>query len=215
MRQLDFFAYHGTDSESAWKIFSSKSFIPGEDRLDHWLGVGSYFYREDDLQAFHWADSKVRYYKSGDPSVLEVKICAPSDKVLHLDTRRGVKTLLDFATDLDANNVRIKLKDKEKYANRIFSMIKPEEAWAIIRTFPGKSPWNKDKNLKKLSFFHKGVPITYGVQGTQVCVKNNEAIDKESIQILPAYNKGKVKVTKSIKKGPIPNEAFNRPRTHS
>jgi len=58
--KIEFYAYHGTTLDAAASIVEERLFKPGETRLDHWLGLGTYFFREDYDQAEMWSNIKVR-----------------------------------------------------------------------------------------------------------------------------------------------------------
>lgn len=219
MKTIQFYAYHGTILEFANSIKNSKEFIPGEDREDHWLGIGSYFFREDLEQAKVWADLKVskhKKFKGHHSAVIEVLIKVAFDKVLNLDTISGINYLKVFLERLQKEGILLTLPSRgsgnksPELANKVFSLIDPNDKWIIIKTFPVNSKKiDLNKNLMALSFLHKDNLITYGQQGTQVCVKNNNAINKDSINI--SYRSHTNKGTfEKVKKEEISDEYFNK-----
>jgi hypothetical protein len=105
-----FCAYHGTTSHSANIIFTTRRFVLGVSRNDHWLGQGAYFYREDYEQAAEWARIKIANTPAlagESPSVIEVILEAPGFNFLNLDTRNGLFRLLGFLRQLEREGIVI------------------------------------------------------------------------------------------------------------
>ncbi|SEJ82469.1 hypothetical protein SAMN04488127_2926 [Bhargavaea ginsengi] len=200
MRDLDFYAYHGTSDTSAKKIVASQSFIIKGNRTNHWLGDGFYLYREDYKQASVWAQTKYRFRKNVKPTVLEARINAPFNKVLHLDTREGIESLARFLSHV-REEILFEPEEDKISAHFVFSMMDPEYVWAIIKTFTVQSrPIDENKRLKQLSFIHNEEEISYRLQGTQVCVKNSRAIVDSSIQEVAMDKQAKLTMTKKVVK---------------
>lgn len=190
MRITQFSAYHGTKKSYANKIVEIKEFLPNTTRDDHWLGEGSYFFKEDFEQAMMWARYRYKKFtgKEGDrPAVVEVLVQAPEDKVLNLDSRGGIEFLDKYIRHLaDEKNLDLRAFDdtlnKATLACFVFSSIDKDFKWVINRTFPVPSVYDKSAELDRLRFKHQDELISYGLQGAQVCVKNKEAIDASSIR---------------------------------
>lgn len=218
MRMIQFYGYHGTDATSAQLIYDSKVFIPGSTRSDHWLGFGSYFFRDDFDQAQIWSKNKVRLpeFKGEKPAVIEVNIIADSPKVLNLDSRAGLEYLVDFDRKITKDN-RLQLipksssaKKSAKVVNAILSLIDPLEKWIILKSFPITSHFDESPELQRMGFEYRANKISYGLQSSQVCVKNNEAIKSESITILEqGYTEKGVSSKKSVTKEMISDEYFD------
>lgn len=221
MKPVQFYAYHGTSSIIAKEITKTNNWNPKRGRNDHWLGHGSYFFREDYEQALSWARSRYRSnYQSGKsfPAVLEVKINIEGDHFLNLDSREGLKFLQDHIDDLTRKR-GILIEGQEELINTptlsclVFSAINKQLKWVILRTFPvHKSIYTDSPQLKKIGFEHAGELIQFGLQGPQVCVRNNEAI--KEISIKPSHQENafdKISVG-SIRRERIPNDLFRKQR---
>lgn len=201
MRDLDFYAYHGTSDTSAKKIVASQSFTIKGNRTNHWLGDGFYLYREDYNQALVWAQNKYRGRKNVKPSVLEARISAPFNKVLHLDTRNGIDSLARFLKGLQNDEqILFEPEDGKISAHFVFSLMEAEFVWAIIKTFTVQSRFDDIEGLNRLTFIHNEEEVTYRLQGTQVCVKNKEAIVENSIKEVSFSKTTKFKMTKQVVK---------------
>ncbi len=183
MKMINFEAYHGTSYTRARSIIEAGEFAPVKTRDDHWLGHGSYFFREDQEQASIWA--KNRYQE--EPAVIGVNVEIPQERYLNLDSRAGVRFLIDHLKELKKQGLQIEGEDIKlkgpAIACLVFSAIDKELKWVIFKTFPVKSRrFDNDQNLKSLSFKHKGVLMSFGLQGPQVCVRNNEAIKNMNME---------------------------------
>lgn len=219
MHTIGFYAYHGTSVANAKKIVEKQMFILGKNRHDHWLGYGAYFFREDYEQAKMWIDFKLRNnksYRGESPAVVKAIVQYSCEKILNLDTRLGMQELVDFLQRLKAEGVLIKgrfksiKKQTAEYVCAIFSLIPFDEKWVIIRTFgvPSKA-FDGDENLSNLEFVNKDNRITFGLQGTQVCVRNQDSLKAGSIQMCEEANNIK-RTIRFIKEGSISDEYFNR-----
>lgn len=177
MRPIQFFAYHGTSKEYADSILESNQMKPGITRDDHWLGKGSYFFREDYLQAKIWAEVNPNLSKP--KTVIEVELSADFDKVLHLDTRKGIMDLKNYVNYLiQSEGIEFFEENKNtiKLVHFVFSSISESTTWFIIRTFDTPAKVDDELGLTFLSFLHKKKIHIFNQHGPQVCLRNNNAI---------------------------------------
>lgn len=213
MRPVQFYAYHGTSLSKAKKIEKEKEFLPGQARDDHWLGYGSYFFREDMEQAAVWASFR---YKNQKPAVLEANIQIPGDRFLNLDTRPGLQFLKDHIAELRKDRGLLidlpeEVYNSPKVACLVFSAIDPNLKWAIFKTFPVyHSVFKGDEDLRIIGFEHRGESINFDLQGPQVCIRNNEAINE--VEIHPRFQEKRVEniVVGSTKRRKISNDLFRK-----
>ncbi len=180
-----FYGYHGTTASAARTIFHTREFDPGEGREDHWLGQGSYFFREDGESARVWAVTKIRQKQliGEEPFVVGVKIDVTNENFLNLDSRTGFEKFRQHLQRLKNSGMKIKIPkgddDIELMAAKVRCLIMsliPEDIWVIQRTFKVPRSYFNRINEFKIMQLH--------LNGTQVCVRDNRAILKESIYIL-------------------------------
>ncbi|WP_438316561.1 hypothetical protein [Sporosarcina sp. FA9] len=219
MRPVNFYSYHGTSLIKAEEIIRTNIWKPIMKRGDHWLGHGSYFFREDFEQAKIWA--RTRYdtdYKTKKdlPAVVEVKITLEGEKFLNLDSREGIK-FLDSHISYLIKEKGLLIEGPEELLKTpvlacfVFSAINKHLKWVILKTFPGNSNrYTDNPQLKALSFKHKENLITFNLSGTQVCVRNNKAIKEMSIK-WPVQENATNKISVSaVRRGIIPSELFGK-----
>jgi hypothetical protein len=179
-RTYTFYAYHGTDEESAIDITANGLKIFEDLRDDHWLGNGIYFFREDAQQALTWAINKVRSVKAlrgKKACVIEVEINLQEKNFLNLDSRDGMLALKKFISQLNSTikhskiGLAFKEKDEAQQRHFVFSLLPVDEYYVIQRTFKTDSALNENSNIKRLGLYLNGV---------QVCVRNLSAIKGKS-----------------------------------
>ncbi|WP_425622475.1 hypothetical protein ACPT9H_17915 [Brevibacillus borstelensis] len=182
-----FFAYHGTTSTAAKQILDSETFDPGDPREDHWLGQGSYFYREDPESAKTWAFFKIRQrrLRRETPTVLSAKINATERNFLNLDSRSGMERFKQHIDKFrkDGVNMTIDPGASKKDARTrclIMSML-PLEISVIQRTFKVDESTFDD--------VHEFREMGLHLNGTQICVRDPVVIIKDTIQqVYPTYS---------------------------
>lgn len=179
-RRYSFYGFHGTAESCAIEINKTIHFEPVELRDDHWLGQGSYFYKDDEEQAKLWAKNKVlkhAKYKGETPCVIEVVLEANESNFLNLDSRIGLQDLDRFISSLKDTGMKIETTENvpAKIRNYILSLL-PSFIWMIQRTFEVPSKYDK------LELF---VDMELKLLGTQICVRNNEVIKGNSLKITP------------------------------
>lgn len=179
-RNYSFYGFHGTAESCAIEIAASQEFSFGTPREDHWLGQGAYFYKDDELQAAFWARSKVRNhvdFRGQRPYVIEVGIKVNESNFLNLDSRIGLDQLDSFLDVLENEGLSITWDDKtntpEKIRCYILSLL-PDSIWVIQRTFDINSRYDGHLKFKEMDMH---------LHETQICLKNNEAIDPGSLKV--------------------------------
>lgn len=96
--------YHGTTISKAKSIIGDGNFI-FEDRPDHWLGRGIYFFVNDYDAAVWWANQR---YSSDKKAVIEYELEIAEDDLLDLDTLTGMRAFNEFM-----------IKNKDSFTTRI------------------------------------------------------------------------------------------------
>lgn len=212
MKPIQFYAYHGTSMSKATKIIETQNFLPGTKRNDHWLGYGSYFFREDYEQALVWA--KIKNPRKA--AVIEANINIANKHYLNLDSIAGLQFLKDHISFLIKEKGLLIEGSEEDFQSPaltclVFSAIDPNIKWVIFKSFPvHNSRFSDDEDLRKISFEHRGELMEFGLQGPQVCVRNNEAIHEISIQTPSLEKSVENIVVASKRRGKIPNDLFNK-----
>lgn len=178
-----FYAYHGTLETYASNIIRTQRFEPGSQRYDHWLGQGTYFYREDMEQARIWAETKIKncLYEEK-PSVVEVIMRIIESNFLNLDTRNGMEYLASFIEKLEKKlekeGLEIKpcndSRSQEKIRCYIMSFL-PDSIWVIQRTFEINSKYDSAGYFKSMGL---------RLMSPQVCVRNHCAIQSDSVKLV-------------------------------
>lgn len=200
MRSL--LGYHGTSIANSKAILAEKRFNinKSKGRQDHWLGYGVYFFNEDYLQASYW-----RKREFGEKhAILEVKITAPRDKILDLETRMGIEYLQDFIRGYLRENKAIleiegKAEDGTKATHFLISQISAEEKWIVLKNFAIESMYNDSLALEIIKFKqHSKRYVTiehdFTLRSPQICVRNHQAITDISLFKGAAGNVQSVKV---------------------
>lgn len=176
-----FYAYHGTTLSAAKEILASKKFDLGKQRDDHWLGQGSYFFREDWESAKIWASTKIANVpelNDETPCVIETKVDATSNNFLNLDSRSGMKRFERYLSDLKQNGFGIRSEEfleKTQAKIRCYLMsLLPQDIWIIQRTFRVNSKYDDIQEFRFMGLH---------LHGTQVCVRNQLAILHDTMDI--------------------------------
>jgi hypothetical protein len=197
---LNIIGFHGTIKKYAENIIKTKNFKP-QLRNDHWLGQGTYFFREDYDQASWWSImAKRKAMKEGNVTELE---CLPlviacdfqvqDDKMLNLDTDSGKGFLKAFYQEnqelLDSiqftKDGELASSDHERRC-MIIDLIPIEIIKVVQYTFrkTGDTGYNKESIFLNLGIEQSGI---------QVCVRDNEIFKGAHISIV----KPKKKITYS------------------
>ncbi|MEC1718769.1 hypothetical protein, partial [Schinkia azotoformans] len=193
-REFSFLGFHGTAESCAISISGTQEFTYGTPRKDHWLGKGAYFFKDDELQAEYWATNKVNNhenFKGQKPYVIEVYINVKDKNFLNLDTRGGLEQLDDYLDVLKKEGMLISQSEKNTPDNircYLLSLL-PDSIWVIQRTFYVQSRYDNKRMFKEMELH---------LHGTQVCVRNNEAICPGSIKVKEVD----LRVRKPVRKSP-------------
>jgi|GEM_PF-2841714 len=201
-RKIEMRAYHGTLLSKAESILESG--FRSSNGIDHWLGTGVYFFREDDTQAKFYAErdrfklmKRGQYRKAKSPEydgcIFEWCETLQSEEFLNLDTKDGA---VFFDRHMKATKKMLLSRGYKvetalwQWNNELFNLIPPTYT-VIQRTFPvpSKKHGNHSEALfNTLMFF----PILKGnrdvsaevsstatelIHGTQVVVRNPQRID--------------------------------------
>lgn len=162
--------YHGT-SKTYSNIITETGFeLPPVKRVDHWLGNGIYFFREDDEQALIWAVTKFKKYsEETEAHVLETVIQIPDENFLNLDTRGGLRKFKSFLGTVEKHLKGVKFTDEpDKLRHFIMNML-PSKYTVVQRTFDVKKSFEFERHpLLKAMELH--------LHGVQVCVRDKTVI---------------------------------------
>ena len=177
-----FYAYHGTTKTAGENICKTKTFKPGKLRDDHWLGQGSYFFREDYKQALLWAVNKIKKVPELNhetPCVVEAVINVNPRNFLNLDSRSGLERFKWYLEVLRANGMGIRIEnslEKSQAQIRCYLMsLLPKDVWVVQRTFPVQSKFDNIKEFSQMGLH---------LHGVQVCVRNPLAIQSNTISMV-------------------------------
>lgn len=203
-----FLGYHGTSLTAAKRIIAN-GFEIREERDDHWLGQGIYFFNEDIEQAELWA---LRRYHGRKSAVIKADISIPRDKVLDLHTREGLNYLSGYLEFLEEEK-GLKVRQSEldctpKLACLVLSLIPKEEKWIIFKTFLVTSKYDKNYGLKALGFTHKGIKHGFSLNSPQLCIKNTNVLEEN---LCICENKGEHDSYRGpkISKESVPDDLFS------
>ncbi|PFC81038.1 hypothetical protein CN272_27980 [Bacillus anthracis] len=192
-----FYAYHGTDEESSIDILSDGFKIFSDNRDDHWLGNGVYFFREDETQALFWAQNKVRKVEklNGKPAVvIRALIAVNSDNYLNMDSRDGLdifeKHIEQTEKELKESGLQITFKNENQQRHYFMNLL-PDKYHVIKRTFNVNSKkYDSNKHLADMKLW---------LNGEQICIRNLSTIKNIKVTRI---EKVKLVVTKSPNKKP-------------
>ncbi|WP_119027027.1 hypothetical protein [Bacillus velezensis] len=166
--------FHGTSLRVANKIIKDKEFKLGDLREDHWLGQGSYFFRDDFDQAKTWSVFKLKGTEDG--AVLEATIEIDNENFLNLDSRGGYNFFRGFFKEFKKHCHEQRINLTNKTATELRCLVcnqLPEEVKVIQRTF--KTTSATDREL---------VEVELGLNGVQLCIRDKDILDFEKIKIV-------------------------------
>ncbi|MGJ9384142.1 hypothetical protein [Salipaludibacillus sp. CF4.18] len=182
--------FHGTKKDFAETICEEKEYVYSV-RKNHWLGQGVYFFRNDPDQAMSWALNST---KDGEVAVvLGTDLYVNSISMLDLDTRTGIYELKGYVRHLRSEIEKNGFEINDVYSDNNHSLrcfvldLLPQSIKLIQKSFLLNQPNGLNDSLIK----SMGIEM-YSVQ---VCVRNNEVIDKKSIRIINEREKVKRKTT--------------------
>lgn len=175
--------FHGTNKVASELICEKRRYEANE-REDHWLGQGIYFFREDPEQAKSWALTQV---DTGEVAVvLSTVIKVDSNSFLNLNTRTDIFTFRDITKTIEKqvkiNGIAVK-EDGSNHKIRCFVMdLLPKYIKVIQNSFINKQP-----NIITTNSFMQSVGIE--MHGIQVCVRDQNVIEKDSIKVFQEEKK--------------------------
>lgn len=183
-----FHCFHGTTTEY-FKCIKESNRFQFQQRNNHWLGNGVYFFLDDQRKAEWWAKMAVRKSEKQNekkefaPCVLYLEAKSDIDKVIDLNTETGQQLVDDFAKYLKQQKIQINIpnvdnlsKSKKEHISRCFLM----DLLAISGDYVASCyqfPNNSSYKFEDLG--------PYGIvnnRGNQLCVYNQEIIDFSTIQ---------------------------------
>lgn len=173
--------YHGSEIKRANKILDNKAMIPSIGDK-HWLGNGSYFYK-DDFYAFKWIKDMFKHkyeceYKTKKEltnkyGIISIKLSIKENRIFNLENNPIHKSIMDYAYN--------KFSDKKEYSKRfrnvdfvdgvviniLFDILNYNKQYdLVISTFP----------INKSRYRHSKLRLDY-LPETQYCVKNDNIIE--------------------------------------
>ncbi|PRO64558.1 hypothetical protein [Alkalicoccus urumqiensis] len=182
---VDINGFHGTKEDYARSICESKTFTY-KNRDNHWLGQGIYFFRDDPEQAMKWA---LKGLKHGDKGVvIRTKISSDFSSFLDLNTQTGIERFQQHVEEVDSVvskieslQVKATIDGKQNNANHrmrcaVMDLL-PPQIKIVQQYFEIENP---PKKISENEFLRKMNIKPYSVQ---ICVRDKEVIDQESIVI--------------------------------
>ncbi|HAC0715886.1 TPA_asm: hypothetical protein GYZ54_15380 [Listeria monocytogenes] len=177
---MEVIGFHGTYYDTAKKIIDEKNFTYNE-RPDHWLGYGIYFYINDLSAANLWVKRSKRYKNAKKPKpkvgVLKNIIKVDEKNLLDLDSRDGMQFLDDFIKEIAKAKLKVNLtgKSKNEKTCQIINLLQ-NDIHVVKRTFPENIHVN-DRYPDAIGY------CVDTVQTQQLCIRNLGIIDYESLCI--------------------------------
>lgn len=179
----EYIGYHGTNSEAAEAICETQTFKLSR-KEDEWLGEGVYFFC--DCEDAIWWCKKNQEQFSSTYSVLEAIIHA--ENIIDLShSYNDMKVFKTFCLIVKEKSERMTNGEKRKnYISLALKlMVTKIKADIVIAAFDcNRGFWLEGMSTKQRDMFVKKFPII--VTQVQICVKNKECINKETIQY--SYN---------------------------
>ncbi|MEH6888451.1 hypothetical protein V7024_01550 [Bacillus sp. JJ864] len=181
-----FYGYHGTDEESAIDISANGFKILYDNRDDHWLGNGVYFFREDEKQALFWAQNKVkRVPELNGKSAVVIRsfINVNNDNYLNMDSRDGLdifeRHLKQKEKEIKESNLQITFQNENQQRHYFMNLL-PDKYYVIKRTFhvPSKK-YDSSKQLTHMKLL---------LNGEQICIRNLSTIKDTQISRVEKVN---------------------------
>ncbi|EAC7842407.1 hypothetical protein ARX50_02220 [Listeria monocytogenes] len=158
-------------------ILRSKEFR-SQKRDNHWLGNGVYFFIDDPLSAHIWPTlHKVNHGKK--TCIIFCEVGVPRDRLLDLDTEADLKLFEDYLEGI-----------KEHYRVEIIGATDARIRCFVMDTLPVKGQKNAIdaikytfvKNPRVNKDYSLSVEMNIQAHGPQLCVRNQECINKDSLK---------------------------------
>ncbi|WP_125589926.1 hypothetical protein [Companilactobacillus jidongensis] len=169
--------YHGTTASKSKSIIGDGNFV-FEERPDHWLGQGIYFFVNDYDAAVWWANQR---YKNEKKAVIEYELEIDEGDLLDLDTLTGMRSFNEFMNknkdsvtnkvninNFSDRNIQLELRSRWLQLYYIYNDIKYS-----IFTFP----------TPLIDGYHSVVSLGLRVQERQIVVVDLSIINLNKIKI--------------------------------
>lgn len=181
MSKISIIGYHGTEINYVNRILQDG--FTSNQRDDHWLGQGFYFYKEFTLAKW-WAEKKFKAQQE-EPAVIKVEILIDESELLNLDSVDGINTFFrELKKILQPTEVRVNFKNKERIMNFCFALDLLKEELGllvVIRSFLRKSPTYGEQNIGEFEKKFFNLPHDFAYLEMQICVSKNECIKNKTM----------------------------------
>jgi hypothetical protein len=168
--------YHGTHIKYVNSILSEG--FKSNEREDHWLGQGIYFYADFELAKW-WAEKKFNRFRKT-AAIIYVEIKAESKDILDLDTLSGYNFFLtEIKQILSKLKISFKFPVDKRIENLCFALdlLKNELGInVIIRTFSKKNPSYGGHKISDFEKNYFNLPYDFVYLEKQICVTNNTVV---------------------------------------
>lgn len=170
--------YHGAALSNKNNILENG--FESNERSDHWLGQGIYFYDDEDLAKW-WAETK--YLKKYNTSICVIKaeIQAELSQVLNLDKPKGIDYLFAKIKILTKSKTKVEISDNP-ITNLCFVLdyIKIEFGIAIVKLtfFKDKTSYGS-VNIEEFEKNNFPLPLSVTYKEIQICVSDNTFIKRK------------------------------------
>lgn len=177
-----FYCFHGTTKVNADKIIREKEF-KYNNRKDHWLGNGVYFFIDDADKAKWWASKCIK--DNGEKAVIETEVCIDENRLFNLDTERARSNLdnfmFEFISKLNKKKFKIKVLDKLSMLELrclCLDLISKENSYQAVKyTFSD----SKIKYKCSSGLFEGAITNN----ACQLCVTDYSIIDLDKMRVCP------------------------------
>ncbi|WP_226956021.1 MULTISPECIES: hypothetical protein [Staphylococcus] len=190
MNEVSILGFHGTINYFANLILQDAKYKV-DDRDNHWLGNGVYFFENDKDEAMWWANNtKVKYcnhYENEElkKTVLINEIKVDRDKLYDDSTTTDQNFLEKFIDENEdiVNGLSIKFKDKSLDKQKISKIIRGNIIFAFCKMNSyqvAKCAFPKPKNVSKRNYSNR-TNLGFTNVSTQICVYDNRTIDFSTV----------------------------------
>ncbi|MCY7330707.1 MAG: hypothetical protein LH618_19300 [Saprospiraceae bacterium] len=170
--------YHGTAYGNVPSILKDQ-FVTDE-RDDHWLGQGIYFYDDLDLARW-WIETKLRC--ASGCAVIEASLCCQEIEYLDLDHFKGLDFYFrELGNILDNLSISLRFKDDDEQSrirNLCFSLdlLKNHLGLKLVTmTFYKPLPRYAEGNIKEFQRQYFPLPKSFSYKERQICASTNDII---------------------------------------
>ncbi|EAE5597799.1 hypothetical protein E1312_07955 [Listeria monocytogenes] len=177
MMKSNYNCFHGTVTNVVSQILESKNF-EFRRRDNHWLGNGIYFFIDDPVSARIWPT--LHQINTGkEPCVIYCKVEVHRDKLLDLDTEADLKSFEEYLKQIE-NEYRVEFagEKEEKVRCYVMDLLAKDEQENAIDAI--KYTFVKGNHISRNYSYSAAMKLV--VHGAQICVRNQECIDKDSLE---------------------------------